>query len=552
MSGLKLSELFEQSMSFLKSGKFQKLERSASKMKSIDSQSGDAYHFLGLAKFHTNRYRESIKFLEKACELQPSNADIHNNIGNCYKELAEFKLAEKSYKDAISLDRGFHEAYQNLALVLVSQGRWSEAEEAAKDAVSINPASVDGYNNLGVVYTELGDYVAAAEVLEKALRFNSSHSGALYNLGKCRELLKDYDAAIDAYQKVILLNPKFSLAYNNLANLLVKRGNFESAEAMFNKALHCGVGVCSEAIYNLGNLKKALYGEKLARKFFLSNRVKKHLLPHVTIQLAIYAYLDLDMESVCKYLENIDSRNLSGIDFKFVDGYKSYLDLLNTWHKERASSNTLMKDENTYSKDLYCIGESHCLSPSGLQVQLSGGSYNICSKIVMGCKSWHLASSFDNPHKRELENHLKSIPDSSFVVFMFGEIDCRLDEGILPVYREAMELVDKAIEAHVRDYVEYIERLSKEHKVIPIYYGVPALNNNYFNANSSDEASLRKIIRLYNEYLGRYVSEKEREIIDVYKMTNIDRGMSDGKFHIDRVHLLPSAVASCISENLSI
>src|SRR5690606_23580570 len=79
----------------------------------------------------------------------------------------------------------------------------------------------------------------------------------------------------------------------------------------------------------------------------------------------------------------------------------------------------------------FVIGESHCLSAHGLVTQHAGSAQRWTARWIPGCKQWHLASPAPNKYKFHFERVVSELPQAPTLLLTFGEIDCRLDEGIL-------------------------------------------------------------------------------------------------------------------------
>src|SRR5262249_11260368 len=124
--------------------------------------------------------------------------------------------------------------------------------------------------------------------------------------------------------------------------------------------------------------------------------------------------------------------------------------------------------------ELAVIGDSHSLSFHGLGVTLDGTAYRTGAQLVMGCKAWHLASPDPNLYKWRLSAMLDAIAESSPIICCFGEIDCRLDEGILPYYQRTGGDLEQLVEDETARYVDYIAVAASPRRLRPILVGVPA------------------------------------------------------------------------------
>ena len=59
--------------------------------------------------------------------------------------------------------------------------------------------------------------------------------------------------------------------------------------------------------------------------------------------------------------------------------------------------------------------------------------------LIKGCKQWDLAKDGSNQFKNKLYSVFKKIPNKSDVILSIGEIDCRLDSGIIKFKKNILE-----------------------------------------------------------------------------------------------------------------
>ena len=54
--------------------------------------------FLGTLSIQTKNFEKGKQLFYKAIEIQPNNANVHNNLGTIFKELGEFQKATSCYQ----------------------------------------------------------------------------------------------------------------------------------------------------------------------------------------------------------------------------------------------------------------------------------------------------------------------------------------------------------------------------------------------------------------------------------------------------------------------
>ncbi len=89
------------------------------------------------------------------------------NLGIVYRRLDRDSDAEKAFSDAIKVNTLNLDAYNQLALLMREQGRFSEAEAEYKKAIAIWPKHAPSHKNIGILYDlYLGDFAKALNHFE--------------------------------------------------------------------------------------------------------------------------------------------------------------------------------------------------------------------------------------------------------------------------------------------------------------------------------------------------------------------------------------------------
>lgn len=90
---------------------------------------------LGLEK--ARQFQASISGYTTAITRWPQSLPARMGLGNSYYAIGDLKGSERAFREAINLHPNAGAGYNNLAHVLLEQGRYSEALEAARKAVSL-------------------------------------------------------------------------------------------------------------------------------------------------------------------------------------------------------------------------------------------------------------------------------------------------------------------------------------------------------------------------------------------------------------------------------
>jgi Flp pilus assembly protein TadD len=109
---------------------------------------------LVLGAFAENRHdwHDAIANYRQVTAQIPQDPEVryygHNNLGFCLIQLGRFDEAEPCCLAAIDVEPRRHNAYKNLGLVFIGQGRWLDGALALLEASQRNPADPRAWRHL--------------------------------------------------------------------------------------------------------------------------------------------------------------------------------------------------------------------------------------------------------------------------------------------------------------------------------------------------------------------------------------------------------------------
>jgi Flp pilus assembly protein TadD len=145
--------------------------------------------------------------------------------------------AEPFYHRALALDPAFKEAWMNLGLVALTQGRQAEALSCQREALRLDPDDPDAQNNLGMVHYAMGQVAEAENCFRSALRLRPGHANATLNLGSTRQICNHVEEAETLFRQALALGVDPALANSNLALALLEQVRPDEAEQCCRDAL---------------------------------------------------------------------------------------------------------------------------------------------------------------------------------------------------------------------------------------------------------------------------------------------------------------------------
>lgn len=136
--------------------------------------SKDSYNLesnLGNELYNAGRYNEAKQHLERSVILAPNWWGNWNNLGNVYEAKNDYKRAKMSYLKAISNNKQFDVAYNNLAYAMLKNNETIQAKQLLLSAVKMFPENPRLVLLLSIAEYKLGNKKTAllyAEMVHKA------------------------------------------------------------------------------------------------------------------------------------------------------------------------------------------------------------------------------------------------------------------------------------------------------------------------------------------------------------------------------------------------
>ena len=530
------------------------------------------YNICGGAYTELEQFDLAIENYKKALLVKPDYADAFCNIGIVQQKKGELKTAIQNYKKAIKINPLHVRAHYNMGISYKTKGDPEGAIACYKQAIKLQPNHAEAYNNMGTAFSDGNKLQKAIDCFKQAVDFKPTYAEAHHNMGNALKELKKFEEAIGAYNKALSLKPNQAETYRNLGMSLHGLGKLEEAVDSYNTALSIkpnfaaalfGLGITLE---EQGKLEEAIITFKHVLAIEPDNANCFVSLSSIKTQIVDFDFKPLDPEKVTN--NSLDSTldqnplfqiyqsiiNFIQADFKQCRRHlQTYKNIGKTpaWHalseenqkfctafflflKHLTKNNTF--HEKSDIPKIYHIGESHCLSYAHSRIFTKDGPHLITPRITFGAKAYHFSNNTQNHFKEITRINLNQIPIRSLVFISIGEIDCRATEGIIPYSDKTRKPVNKVIDDTVKGYVTWFlnKNVANQHKYY--FFNVPAPR---YDTGLSSELNnkVAKVVKLFNECLGKHLSLSKGTVIDVYGHTKVINGFSNGLYHSDAVHL---------------
>src|SRR5262245_21511476 len=119
--------------------------------------------------FRRGDYAHSRETFEAALALQPGDANLVYNLGQCSERLGQFTRAEKHYQQCLQISPNHQDCRFALASLWVRENRRSETSRMVEDWLSRQPGLAGPYALDGWMWRQAGDLPRAQSRLQQAL-----------------------------------------------------------------------------------------------------------------------------------------------------------------------------------------------------------------------------------------------------------------------------------------------------------------------------------------------------------------------------------------------
>lgn len=167
------------------------------------SKKGEILYSHGTAKLMSKEYPEALDLLLRASQELPEDTRVFNNLGMAYYFMKRPSTAIQNLKMALKFDEKNSDARNNLASVLLAQGR---LEEAKKEYLKIQEDLVYRHQyrvkyNLALIHIRQGNKNEAVSLLKQASQEEENYCAPKYQLGLLYQQTYNYQEALSWYQK---------------------------------------------------------------------------------------------------------------------------------------------------------------------------------------------------------------------------------------------------------------------------------------------------------------------------------------------------------------
>lgn len=463
-----------------------------------------------------------------------------------YRDAGQSKKAMAIYLKILAKKPKSFDARQLLALGYHESGDLDAAIMQFKKAIKINPNHASVRVNLANSFLEVGKLKNAQLQLNKACALDNRLAALHNSFGKLYSLQHRHNESLEAYQKAVEFEPQNAFYRDNTGVAFYKLGRFK--EALDSLTIAHNMDMRAESVVvHLFDLLMMMqqYPEAVGMglKTIDQNSLTNANKAAIQIGVAKICWLENELSLLDKLLADsaiILSEQQSTKNTRNFKAFHHHLSLLSKFQK-----NHHRLYEATTDKTIFMISESHGFGPARTSVRFSNEAFSIRSFLITGCKLFHLASNKANMFQASLQILLSKLPKQSKIIIGFGEIDCRIDEGIFPHYVKNNLPFETNLSIMAANYVSNICALAREYSHTILLYGIPAPNPAVLK--DLTQKTTDQYLELFSNLNESLAAESNRAgciFLDTYAYTRDKNGAGKIERYMDNVHLYPDTLAN--------
>ncbi len=183
------------------------------------------------------RPAEAIAPLCNAALIDPSNSNIHHDLGLACLEVGRISDAITALQKAVANNPRYGDAFFRLGIAFEKQGNITAASAAYDRATQLLPLLTEAWFRAGALAFTLGHRNAAIGCFRRAAATGGRSSFG--RLGRARALLIEdsNQEAEKVLRETLVADPANAMAYELLGTLLSDLGRFDEARACFERAI---------------------------------------------------------------------------------------------------------------------------------------------------------------------------------------------------------------------------------------------------------------------------------------------------------------------------
>ncbi len=246
---------------YLALGQGEKCEEALQKSFRLSDEDIELLLKLGEINFILKDYKDVIKYLNLALEIDDKNPTAYLIKGYAYLEGGDTARAIDNFLISRNNDENNYDANMQLGLIY-SRKKNKLAVDYFNTALQINPNSIEALYALAMFYQNTFEIDKAIKNYDKILAIDSANANALYNTGYIYLVFsEDFSRASNYFTRAIQADSTYVNAWYNRGYCKELLGNFNDARMDYQKALDLHTNY-QKAIDGLNRLDKKTMNQR--------------------------------------------------------------------------------------------------------------------------------------------------------------------------------------------------------------------------------------------------------------------------------------------------
>ncbi len=211
----------------------------------------------GIDYLSNGQYDAAVAEFKEAISTDPIYTEAYYGLGQAYLAQSNLEAAENAAKKSLKLAENNHPDSQKLLEALrhyrfgcksLNNREWNEAIDKFKESITLEPIFTEAHCELSRAYFEIGNLETAKNAAEEALRLRYEYPPAqkllvdikkrYYYNGEISFNREEYAQALFEFQKAVEIDQNFKGAYRFIGEAYLKLGDLEKAEKGAKDALN--------------------------------------------------------------------------------------------------------------------------------------------------------------------------------------------------------------------------------------------------------------------------------------------------------------------------
>ena len=182
------------------------------------------------------QYPAAVVRMKESIARDPSNADLHDELGSIYAQNRDWPNAKQAFITALQLNPNLAMAHMHLGITLQSEREPGALDELTK-AYQLAPQNAMVALQLGEALVGAEQDESAIPVFEHALELDPNLTAAAYQLGLALQRMNRLQDAIPLFQKAAAADPKNAEILSNLGMALCQAQQSKDAVPILQRAV---------------------------------------------------------------------------------------------------------------------------------------------------------------------------------------------------------------------------------------------------------------------------------------------------------------------------